>query len=559
MKQENHIIVYVGQNDVLRKLRVLLIILFCVISIKPISLVFADPPNILWTKTYGFTDTDVGYDVHQTSDNGFIIAGYSRRPGLNAQVYILRVDSLGDTLWTRTYGGSEWDQGDCVVVGSDGNYGIVGHTCSYGSGNSDVWLLRVDTGGDTIWTSTYGGSGTDGGTALVETQDNGFLLAGYTAQFGGGLNAYIIRTDTLGDTLWTRAYGGASDDAFHSVDYTSSNGYIAVGFTESFGAGNRDVYAVNIDSSGDTLWSRTYGSIHWDEGFSVQSTSDDGYIIAGLTLMNTGMYAQIYIVRIDSLGDTLWTGTYSNNFWDIGYCVRETSDGGFIVVGQSGDSEAGPWDIYMLRLDSNGDSIWTYVIDQALVEGCHAVQVIRDGGYIITGQMGYPNEEVCLIRIGPIELLTPNGGETWEGSSTHDNTWHVENPVANHFQLELSTDGGTTFTDTIASNIPADSTRWSWVLPTINCMTCRAKIAIYDSLSNLIAQDQSDNNFAIIDTTSPLPFSLIAPPDSAIIDTSRPTFIWHASYDSITGLEDYEVYINDTLKCTQSDTGMLPI
>jgi len=189
----------------------------------------------------------------------------------------------GDTLWTRTYGGSSNDWGECLRQTSDGGYIIAGATRSFGAGSYDVYLLKTDSSGDTLWTHTYGGSSEDRGYSVQETSDGGFIVAGQTESFGAGeSDLYLVKSNSSGDTLWTHAYGGSSSDYGYSVQETSDGGYIVVGVTGSFGAGGYDVYFLKTDSSGDTLWSRTYGGSGSDWGESVQHTSDGGYIVAGV-------------------------------------------------------------------------------------------------------------------------------------------------------------------------------------------------------------------------------------------------------------------------------------
>jgi len=199
-------------------------------------------------------------------------------------VGLLKTDSDGNTLWTRTYGGSSDEKGYSAQLTSDGGYIIAGYTGSFGAGRSDVYLLKTDSSGDTLWTRTCGGSDSDCGYSVQQTSDGGYIIAGETESFGAGDDdVYLVKTDSDGDTLWTRSYGGSGYDRGRSVQQTSDGGYIIAGYTNSFGAGNTDVWLLRTDSSGDTLWTRTYGEMPYDYGHSVELTSDGGYIIAGDT------------------------------------------------------------------------------------------------------------------------------------------------------------------------------------------------------------------------------------------------------------------------------------
>jgi hypothetical protein len=376
-----------------------LIILLFIISIS-----FAQQK---WTRTYGGADYDFGYSVRQTSDGGYIIAGYTYSFGAGAtDVYLIKSDSLGDTLWTKTYGGMNLDEGYSVQQTLDGGYIIVGYTNSFGAGIYDFYLIKTDSTGDTLWTRTYGGTNeyfgysvqqtSDGGYIIVgyidfvwdvyliktnasgdtlwtriydgtneyfgysvqQTSDGGYIIAGGIYYIGPGVDdVYLIKTDSTGDTLWTRTYGGTGNDCGLSVQQTLDGGYIIVGYTNSFGAGNYDFYLIKTDSTGDTLWTRTYGGTNEDEGYSVQQTSDGGYIVVGYTASFGTSSADVYLIKTDSIGDTLWTRTYGGTSDDEGYSVQQTSDGGYIIAGVTWSYGAGYADVYLIKTDENGNAV----------------------------------------------------------------------------------------------------------------------------------------------------------------------------------------------------------
>jgi len=310
-------------------------------------------PDTLWTKTYGGADKDYGYSVQQTSDGGFIITGYTESFGAGGyDVYLIKADSSGDTLWTKTYGGANDDYGRSVRQTSDGGFLITGGTYPFGAGAYDVYLIKADSSGDTLWTKTYGGTDTDIGESVQQTSDGGYIIAGYTHSFGAGENdVYLIKADSSGDTLWTKTYGGADADYGYSVQQTSDGGYIIAGGTISFGAGESDVYLIKADSSGDTLWTKTYGGADADYGYSVQQTSDGGYIIAGGTISFGAGESDVYIIKADSSGDALWTKTYGGTDYDNGHSVQQTSDGGYIIAGRTESFGAGSRDVYLIKTE----------------------------------------------------------------------------------------------------------------------------------------------------------------------------------------------------------------
>jgi Tol biopolymer transport system component len=185
--------------------------------------------------------------------------------------------------------------------------------------------------------------------------DNGYIVVGYTNSFGKAYQVYLVKTDANGDTLWTRTYGGASDEDGWCVDQTSPDGgYIIAGWTRSFGAGGKDLYLVKTDADGDTLWTRTYGGADDDWAMSVEQTPDGGYIMVGWT-KSFGMGANdIYVIRTDASGDTLWTRTYGGPDDEFGHSVQVTADGWYIVAGSTRYDGADSADVYLLRIEGPG-------------------------------------------------------------------------------------------------------------------------------------------------------------------------------------------------------------
>jgi hypothetical protein len=211
---------------------------------------------------------------------------------------------------------------------------------------------------DTLWISTYGGTGNDGFRSAIPAGDGGVLAVGYTHSFGpADVNVYAVRTDENGDTVWTRAYGGAGMDYGYSVCEAHGGGYMIAGYTTSFGAGDEDVYLLKIDSTGDTVWTHTYGGVEPDEGYSICATSDGHYVIAGRTDSYGSGFNDLYLLKIDTAGDTVWARVYGDTLYEWGQSVCETDDGNYGICGAKwGDSDN--LDIYVLKVDPAGNLVW---------------------------------------------------------------------------------------------------------------------------------------------------------------------------------------------------------
>jgi hypothetical protein len=242
--------------------------------------------------------------VLQTPDSGYIITGCSGYHGARGgDVWLIKTNARGDTLWTRTFGGDSLDVGCTVQPTSDGGYIIAGGTRSFGRGGLDIYLIKTNASGDTLWTRTYGGSGYEEGSSVEQTADGGYIVAGYTDSFGAdSADVYLVKTNSAGDTICTRTYGGSGSDEANALGKTSDGGYIIGGWTSSFGAGSRDVYLVRTNASGDTVWTRTCGGTGIDYGSSVQQTADGGYVAAGYTT-SVGTGGDVYLIKTDETGN----------------------------------------------------------------------------------------------------------------------------------------------------------------------------------------------------------------------------------------------------------------
>lgn len=359
--------------------------------------------QITFERYYGGVGYDGSYCVQQKADEGYIICGltsYDENP-LNSDFYIINTDEYGDTIWCRIYPGHSVDGLNCIKLSSEGGYVVTGSTSSFGSGNYDAVLMKIDDDGNIIWCKTYGGSGPDYSTWCLEVGD-GYVLAGITQSYGAGdADIYLVRTDMAGDTLWTRTYGGTGFDQSSEIQKTSDGGYIITGETENVSNGDLDVLLLKVDSNGLLEWQKIYGSNLYDSGRSVQQTNDSGYIIAGhsgsLTTGDDG-----FIIKTDSEGDTIWTRKFGGPAIERLYSVAQTTDDGYIFAGQTTSYGAGSYDVLLLKSDSIGNTQWFETYGGASGDGAFCVQLTNDGGFILTGitaSMGYGSYDAYLIKV----------------------------------------------------------------------------------------------------------------------------------------------------------------
>jgi hypothetical protein len=311
--------------------------------------------NELWHRTFGGSDDDYGWSIRPTPDGGFIIAGITYSFGHpDGDVYLIKTDSAGEEQWSRTYGGSGSDHGYCAAPTPDGGFIVTG-THGTTPDNSDVYLIKTDSLGNRQWERTYGGDSADYGWEVQPIADGGYVIAGSTNSFGaGGWDGYVLRIDPDGDTLWTMTCGGTAFDALYSVQPTAGSGCLAAGETESFGAGDRDVFVIRTDAAGDTVWTRTFGGAAREEGSSIRPTSDGSYVVVGSTASYGTGDVDVYLVKLGGNGDSAWTRAFGGPDWEIGKAVEQTTDGGFVVAGSTESFGAGLIDMYLIKTDSLG-------------------------------------------------------------------------------------------------------------------------------------------------------------------------------------------------------------
>jgi hypothetical protein len=378
-----------------------------VIIVAIVLLVFKPwhaPASVAWNKTFGGSDDDYGFSVLQTSDGGYIIGGYTESYGAgDGDVWLIKTDSSGNEMWSKTFGGSDKDSALSVRQTWDGGYVIAGCTASYGTGEGDVWLIKTDSSGDVAWNQTFGGPDDDYGRSVLQTSDGGYIIAGDTYSYGAGRSdAWLIKTNSSGDETWNQTFGGSDYDSGNSVQQTSDGGYIITGRTSSYGAGWSDVWLIKTDSSGDVAWNQTFGGSDNDYGYSVQQSSDGGYIITGETYSYGAGRADVWLIKTDSSGSETWTQTFGGSYHDYGSSVRQTSDGGYIIAGDIHSYGASNVDVWLIKTDSSGDAEWKQTFGGSGNDLGRSVQQTSDGGFIIGGSRrfyGAGDGDIWLIKI----------------------------------------------------------------------------------------------------------------------------------------------------------------
>jgi len=371
-----------------------------------------------WNRTYacrscahGGTDWDVAISGIQTRDGGYAIAGYTGSFPGDYDFWLVKTDAAGNEEWNQTYGGTYRCEARSIVQTGDDGYALAGFTNSSGTGSWDYWLVKTDPDGNMEWNQTYGGAEVDSAYSVVQTGDGGYAIAGYTSSYGaGGNDFWLVRTDLNGDALWNWTYGGLNNDYAFAMVQTDDGGYAMTGYTKSFGAGSEDCWLVKTNSTGHLEWNQTYGGVNSEFAESIAQTIDGGYAMAGATDSFGAGSADFWLVKTDAVGNEQWNETYGGGSHDYGQSVVQTFDGGYAIAGYTSSYGAGSRDFWLVRTDSTGSLQWNQTYGGADRDYGSSVVQTNDGGYAIAGatrSFGAGDYDCWLVKTDPYGVAEP--------------------------------------------------------------------------------------------------------------------------------------------------------
>ena len=342
-----------------------------------------------WYHEFGGKSYDEACGIVQTRDKGFIITGGTDSYGNgNWDTWLLKIDKEGNEIWNKTYGGKNEDIGKNVIE-VDNGFVIGGYTESYGKGEADFWLLKVDKNGNEIWNKTYGEKANDFLNKAIQTTDGGYLMVGETYSFGclEDTDMWIIKTDKNGNVIWSKVFGGNKTD-FGNDAIETNDGYLVSGITYSYEThGGWDAWLIKIDKEGNEIWNKTYGWWESEESAYIVNT-ENGYMIVGTTLSTSTGWGDIYFIKIDKNGNEIWNKTFGGKDHEILNDLKETNDG-YILVGGTESYDVGIFDAWLLKVDKEGNEIWNKSLGGRDRDVANSVIGTRDGKYIIVGVTGY--------------------------------------------------------------------------------------------------------------------------------------------------------------------------
>jgi hypothetical protein len=415
----------------------------------------AQAPSIEWQRCLGGTNTDIAQSIQQTSDGGFIVAGGTESNDGDVSgnhgaydYWVVKLNSSGNIEWQKCLGGTSYDVANSIQQTSDGGFIVSGYTGSNDGdvsgkyGATDYWIVKLNSSGDIEWQKCLGGIYDDFAYSIQQTNDGGFIVAGFKESNEsdmsgnhGAIDALVVKLNSSGDIEWQKCLGGTDYDSAHSIQQISDGGFIVAGRTRSNNgdvSGNHgacDYWVVKLNSSGDIEWQKCLGGTDYDGASSIQQTSDGGFIVTGGkvsndgdVLVNHGDY-DAWVVKLNSSGDIEWQKCLGGTNVDQAFSIQQTSDGGFIVAGgtwsNDGDMSGnhGGSDYWVVKLNSSGDIEWQKCLGGTDYDGASSIQQTSDGGFIVTGGK-VSNDGDVLVNHGDYDAwvvkLNSSGNIEWQ-------------------------------------------------------------------------------------------------------------------------------------------------
>lgn len=381
-----------------------------------------------WSKTYPGEYPGYIKDIQITADGGYIMVGefLSEKNDLGlfgpADLYVIKLDAEGDVEWEKKYGGSGVDIGHEIHQTKDGGYVICGVSnskdgdVSENKGDGDAWILKLDNTGNIEWEKTFGGTNYDIFRSIKQTADGGYILAGGSRSDDGDIatnngqsDVWILKLTSEGNFEWQKIYGGINPEGAYSIQITNDGGYVLCAHQESY-TGSSDFWIIKLNSNGTIEWQETYGGTKEEFPYAIRQTNDGGFIVAGGTISQDGDISssngkyEFWIIKLDAQGAMEWERAYGGSEWEIARNIEQTSDGGYIIAGQSRSDDGdvkdnyGSWDAWIVKIDEIGNIEWQNNFGGSFADLANAIKENPDGSIIIAGESSSSDFDVNSIN-----------------------------------------------------------------------------------------------------------------------------------------------------------------
>ena len=384
------------------------------------SIIFAQASSLSWQKPLGGSGSDESYTIGSTSDGGVVVAGLTLSNNGDVSVnygsfdmWVVKLQANGTIEWQKSLGGSSDDVANSIQQTNDGGYIVAGYTFSNNGdvsgnhGSSDCWIVKLNANGSLAWQKTFGGTGNDYAKSITQTNDNGFVIAAYSASNDGNVTGnhgntdyWILKLDAAGTLQWQKSLGGTAQDVATGIQQTD-DGYVVAGWSNSnngdiTGAhGDMDYWIVKLDLNGNLVWQKSLGGSSNDQVFSITKNNEEEYIVAGLSASNDGDVTEnhdsdFWIVKLSASGNIIWQKTLGGSGVDRASDIIPVN-GGYVVAGwteaSNGDvsENQGGWDYWITKIDFSGNLIWQKTLGGSGNDQAYSIQPSLDGGYFVSG------------------------------------------------------------------------------------------------------------------------------------------------------------------------------
>lgn len=387
-----------------------------------------------WARTWGSDGEDIARDVGRTPDLGCIAVGQVKYSIYHdTDILIIRTVPGGSSMWSAVLGGPGEDLAYSVILDSDSNYVVVGETEDTVTADYDIWLLKLNDEGDTLWTATYGTPNHDAGLSVIETPTGDYLIAGYFGSLGEE-QAYFVKTDSNGELIWSRSYSNMT--VAKAVCNVDAGGYIATGYTEDGPHGRDDFYMIRLSDAGDSLWASNSGGDFDDVGNSIIETPDGGFLIAGDSYSyGIPVFSGIHLRRVNSSGDSVWAANYTAMSDYTANSVASLEGGGYLVAGSAEISSN--IDFFILALSETGDSLWARLYGTLGTDIAYSAVQLADTGVVAAGvTFNEGSDDFWLMKFGG-DVTTHVSNNTPQIPVKHE-LWSYPNPFNSALSIKTS-------------------------------------------------------------------------------------------------------------------------
>jgi len=387
---------------------------------------YSSNAQVMFEKEYGTSKNEYGRDAAISTSSGYAITGFINQTATNRDICLLKVDTCGRLKVSRTYGGSKDDLAYRMVSLTNGTFAVAGETQSWGHGLNDAYLLKIAGNSfSNVTGRAIGDTLIDVGQDLYKSSA-GYIITGYTKRSNGKYDVLLAKFDNNLVAKWNYKIGGTNDDQAFAIEQITGGDYIIAGGTLSYGAGNLDVYLIRTNTNGIVQWTKTYGTPNVDVAYNVKQTLDGGFLMVGKTKNSSGNSGDdILLVKTSSTGILQWVKSYGGMQDETGEDVIQLSDSSYVVVGFTKSFGKGNYDVYLFKVNKNGAAIWARTFGGTIEDEGFSIRQTPDNGFLLCGHtksFGPGNFDVYLMKTNSLGYTGCNDSSGINTYSPHDTT-----------------------------------------------------------------------------------------------------------------------------------------